>query len=173
MPLGARPSVGAALWLQGGIGHLARMYGLACDAIVGAVMVSVDSSQALCIGRVPSQHWPAGAVRPENETDLLWVIKGAGTNVGIVVSVAFKACVVPTYSTRNWVVPLSDNLEARLRLSDFDDFDARKLPQNCSADVYLYWDIGQLHLGVTMFEASATRLTSETPILGPEKISGS
>lgn len=175
VPLGARPSVGAGLLLQGGIGHLARLYGLACDAIVGAVVVSVDSSQVLCIGRVPSQYWPADAVRPENEADLLWAIKGAGTNVGIVVSVTFKAFVAPTYSTRNWVVPLRDNLEARRRLSDFDEFIARKLPRNCSADAYLYWDAGQLHLGVTIFESFTKGLTSETPmstlidtILGPE-----
>ncbi|BCR83544.1 uncharacterized protein ACHE_10946A [Aspergillus chevalieri] len=163
VPLGSRPSVGAGLWLQGGIGHLARMYGLACDAIVGAVVVSVNSSQALCIGCVPSQHWPAGAVRPENESDMLWAIKGAGTNIGIVVSVTFKAYVAPTCLTRNWVVPLSNNQEARLKLSDFDNFIARKLPRNCSADAYLYWDIGQLHLGVTMFEYSTARLTSGTP----------
>ncbi|KAI4242988.1 MAG: hypothetical protein L6R42_010854, partial [Xanthoria sp. 1 TBL-2021] len=119
VPLGARPSVGAGLWLQGGIGHLARLHGLACDAIVGAVLVSVDSSQVLCVGCVPSQHWPAGAVRPENESDLLWAIKGAGTNFGIVVSVTFKSYAAPTYLTRNWVVPLSRNLEARLKLSDF------------------------------------------------------
>lgn len=80
VPLGARPSVGAGLWLQGGIGHLARLHGLACDAIVGAVMVSVDSGQVLYVGCVPSQHRPAGAVRPENESDLLWAMKGAGTN---------------------------------------------------------------------------------------------
>lgn len=43
LPLGARPSVGASLWLQGGIGHLARLHGLACDAIIGAVVVSVAS----------------------------------------------------------------------------------------------------------------------------------
>ncbi|OJJ83804.1 uncharacterized protein ASPGLDRAFT_58228 [Aspergillus glaucus CBS 516.65] len=167
VPLGSRPSVGAGLWLQGGIGHLARMYGLACDAIVGAVVVSVDSSQVLCIGRVPSQHWPTGAVHPENENDLLWAMKGAGTNVGIVVSVTFKAYVAPTYSTRNWVVPLSDNLEARLRLSDFDNLVARKLPQNCSADAYLYWEIGQLYLGVTMFESFTTTPASETPMPMP------
>ncbi|KAK3171718.1 hypothetical protein OEA41_003802 [Lepraria neglecta] len=148
VPLGARPSVGAGLWLQGGIGHLARLHGLACDAIVGAVMVSVDSSQVLCVGCVPSQHRPAGAVRPENESDLLWAMKGAGTNFGIVVSVTFKSYAAPTFLTRNWVVPLSDNLEARLRLSDFDKLVARKLHWNCSADAYLYWDAGQLHLGV-------------------------
>ena len=167
VPLGARPSVGAGLWLQGGIGHLARLHGLACDAIVGAVMVSVDSSEALCVGCVPSQHRPAGFVRPKNESDLLWAIKGAGTNFGIVVSVTFKSYAAPTYLTRNWVVPLSDSLEARLRLSEFDKLVARKLHWNCSTDAYLYWDDGQLHLGVTMFESSTTRLTFAIPTPTP------
>ncbi|KAL8331578.1 hypothetical protein RB593_002146 [Gaeumannomyces tritici] len=163
VPLGSRPSVGAGLWLQGGIGHLTRLHGLTCDAIIGAVMVSVDSGQVLCLGSVPSQHCPIGAVRPENEIDLLWAIKGAGTNVGIVISVTFKAYEAPTYSVRNWVVPLADRLEARLRLSNFDEFIARKLPGNRSADAYLYWDTGRLHLGVTLFESSTTRPTIETP----------
>ena len=163
VPLAARPSVGAGLWLQGGIGHLARLHGLACDAIVGAVMVSVDSSQVLCVGCVPSRHRPAGAVRPENESELLWAMKGAGTNFGIVISVTFKSYAALTYLTRNWVVPLSDNLEARLRLSEFDRLVARKLHWNCSVDAYLYWDAGQLHLGVTMFESSMTRPTFATP----------
>lgn len=167
VPLGARPSVGAGLWLQGGIGHLARLHGLACDAIVGAIVVSVDSSQILCVGYVPSQHQPAGAVRPENESDLLWAMKGAGTNFGIVVSVTFKAYAAPTYLTRNWVFPLSGNLEARLRLSDFDKLVARKLHRNCSADAYLYWDAGQLHLCVSMFESFTTKLTFATPTPTP------
>ncbi|KAH9990894.1 hypothetical protein F4779DRAFT_249814 [Xylariaceae sp. FL0662B] len=173
VPLGARPSVGAGLWLQGGIGHLARLHGLACDAIVGAVMVSVDSGQVFCVGRVPSQHRPAGAMRPENETDLLWAVKGAGTNFGIVISVTFKAYAAANYSVRNWIVPLSDNFEARRKLSDFDESVARKLPRNCSADAYLYWDTDRLHLGVTIFVPSMTRCTFEIPslvgtILGPE-----
>lgn len=71
VPMGARLSVGAGLWLQGGIGHLARLYRLACDAIVGAVMVSVADSRVLCIGRVPSQHQPINTVRPDNKDDLL------------------------------------------------------------------------------------------------------
>jgi hypothetical protein len=44
VPLGARPSVGVGLWLQGSIGHLARLHRLACNAIISAVVVSVDSS---------------------------------------------------------------------------------------------------------------------------------
>ncbi|KAK2054930.1 phosphoribosyl transferase domain protein [Colletotrichum caudatum] len=153
VPLGARPSVGAGLWLQGGIGHLARLYGLASDAVVGAVIVSVCSGQVLCVGRVPGQHQPADTLWPDNGNDLLWAIKGAGTNFGIVISVAFAAYPTPTFLTRNWVIPLSDSLEARFRLGEFDQLVASKLPRSCSADAYMYWDEGQLHLGVTLVES--------------------
>lgn len=163
VPLGARPSVGAGLWLQGGIGHLARLYGLACDAVVGAVVVSVDSGRVLCVGRVPRQHRPPGAVRPENEADLLWAMKGAGTNFGIVISVTFTAYPARAFSTRNWVIPLRSSLEARRKLRDFDQVVASHLPRNCSADAYLYWHSGQLHLGVTMFESSTLEPTSAAP----------
>jgi adenine phosphoribosyltransferase len=170
VPLGARPSVGAGLWLQGGIGHLARLHGLTCDAIVGAVVVSIASSQVLCIGVVPGQHQPPGAVHPENESDLMWAMRGAGTNFGIVVSITFKAYAAPTYSVHNWVVPLNHKLEARRKLSDFDALIARKLPRNWSADAYLYWNESELHLGVTMFESHATGLTSGEPKPGPTPI---
>ena len=157
VPLGARPSVGAGLYLQGGIGHLSRLHGLACDAIVGAIIVSVVSGQIFCVGHVPSDHRPADAIRPENESELLWAIKGAGTNFNLVVSVTFKSYPAPIHTTRKWVVPLSDSLKARRKLNDFDDV-ATQLPPNCSADAYLFWEAGQLHLGVTMFESSTTGL---------------
>ncbi|KAL7649215.1 hypothetical protein ACMYSQ_012326 [Aspergillus niger] len=165
VPLGSRPSVGAGLWLQGGLGHLARLYGLACDHIVGAGLVSVNSGEVFCIGRVPSQHWPDGAVRPKNEIDLLWAIKGAGTNFGIIISVTFRTHVAPTYTIRNWVIPLSDDFESQRKIQDFDNFVAGKLSRNCSADAYLYWESGQLHLGVTMFESSTTVKLSDKPLL--------
>lgn len=172
VPLGARPSVGAGLWLQGGIGHLARLHGLACDAIVGAVVVSVASGQVLCVGRVPAQYQPANAVRPENETELLWAIKGAGSNFGIVVSVTFKTYPAPTFFVRDWDLSLSDHLEARSMLNTFEE-SAKKLSLNYSADAYLYSDKGKMHLGVAMFECSTTGLTVETPTpthttFGPE-----
>ncbi|KAH8655339.1 hypothetical protein BX600DRAFT_469499 [Xylariales sp. PMI_506] len=173
VPLGARPSVGAGLWLQGGIGHLARMHGLACDAIIGAVVVSVDSGDIFCIGCVPDQHQPVGAVCPRDEASLLWAMKGAGTNFGIVFSIVLKAYTAPIYSVRNWIIPLSSRQEARLKLREFATSVASTLPRNCSADAYLYWDIGQLYLGVTMFETSTDNFISEDVttvrgILGPE-----
>ncbi|KAK4135794.1 hypothetical protein BT67DRAFT_461453 [Trichocladium antarcticum] len=168
VPLGARPSVGAGLWLQGGIGHLARLHGLACDAVVGAVVVSVESGQLLCVGCVPSQHRPAGAVECRNDDDLLWAIRGGGTNFGIVVSVTFKAYAAPTYLVRNWFAPLGDRLESQAKLNEFDKSVARQLPRNCSADAYLYADNNCLHLGVTIFE-STTANGSETPM--PTRVS--
>jgi adenine phosphoribosyltransferase/phosphomevalonate kinase len=160
VPLGARPSVGAGLWLQGGIGHLSRVYGLTCDAVIGAIVVSVKSSDVFCVGYVPSNHRPTGAVFLGNESDLLWIIKGAGTNFGIVISVFFKSFPAPSFLTQNWMVSLSDRLEARRKLHDFDQVVAQKLPNNCSADAYLYSDAGQLQLGIAMFESSTSTLTS-------------
>ncbi|KAM0517680.1 hypothetical protein ACHAPE_004653 [Trichoderma viride] len=176
VPLGSRPSVGAGLWLQGGLGHLARQYGLASDAIVGAVVVGLDSGKVLCIGQVPSQHCPVDAERPYNESDLLWAIKGAGTNFGIVISVTFKAFTATTYTVRNWHVPLSngDNLEPQKWLKQINAI-AEKLPETCSTDAYLYWEADQLHLGVTMYESHTVNLNVEIPtctlldeVLGPQ-----
>ncbi|KKY32675.1 putative phosphoribosyl transferase domain protein [Diaporthe ampelina] len=161
VPLGARPSVGAGLWLQGGIGHQSRLHGLACDAIVGAVIVSVkDPSQILCVGNVPAEAQPVDAVRPQNEAEVLWAIKGAGTNFGIVISVVFQAYAVPTYRTRNWVVRLGNNSDAQQKIIDFDKIVTSYLPRNCSADAYLHWENGQLQLGVTLFESLKDEPTS-------------
>ncbi|KAI8182762.1 adenine phosphoribosyltransferase [Colletotrichum sp. SAR 10_86] len=162
VPLGSRPSVGAGLWLQGGIGHLARIHGLTCDAIVGAILVSVESGQILCIGHVPPNHQPAGAIRPENEDDLLWGIKGAGTNFGIVISVVFTAQPALFFSVRKWIIPMSDGDEAHRKLGDFDRAVVSQLPRGSSADAYLYWDAGKPHLGITMYEATPFK-----PTLGP------
>lgn len=153
VPLGAHPGIGVGSWLQGGIGHLARLHGLTCDAIVGAVLVSVASGRVFHIGRVPTQHRPVDAVQPENEADLLWAIKGAGTNFGVIVSVIFTAYPAPVFMIRNWVIPLRDNCEARSRLRDFDTCVVGRSPRNCSVDAYIYWDADKLHLGVTMFDA--------------------
>lgn len=177
VPLGSRPSVGAGLWLQGGIGHLSRLHGLACDAIVGALVVSVDSAKILCIGHVPAQHRPIDAICPENEEELLWAIKGAGSNFGIVIGVVFTAQPASAFLVRNWVIPLRDGDEAQRRLAEFDRDMASQLSRHSSADVYLYWDTGKLHLGVTMYEASTAGEVAGTPmpiptpmatILGPE-----
>ncbi|KAL6829735.1 hypothetical protein V8C40DRAFT_285838 [Trichoderma camerunense] len=163
VPLGACLSVGAGLWL----------YGLLCDSIVGFIMVSLDLAQILCVGYVLNEYWPTSGVRLENEAELLWAVKGAGTNFGIVTSVIFKAYPAPVYTVRNWIMPLNENVEAQRRLTEFDRLIASHLPRNCSADAYLYCDAGGLQLGITTIEACTAKPFSETPtlantILGPE-----
>ncbi|KAK3046753.1 hypothetical protein LTR09_011778 [Extremus antarcticus] len=162
VPMGARPSVGAGLWLQGGIGHLARLHGLACDAIIGAIVVSVDSGCVLCVGYVPMQHIPTGAVHSENDINLLWAMKGAGTNFGIVVSVTFKAYTAPLYSIQSLAVSPSDELALQLRLREFAEI-AGNDDRTSSADAFLYREASQLRLGVTMFASPTTEITIATP----------
>ncbi|KEF60858.1 uncharacterized protein A1O9_02420 [Exophiala aquamarina CBS 119918] len=136
VPIGARPSVGAGLWLQGGIGHLARSHGLA--------------------------HQPVGAIRPENGDEILWATKGAGTNFGMVTSVTFKASVAPTYVTQDWTIPLDGSLEMGFRLANFDGLIACRLRRTCCADAYLCLDAEEQRLGVAMFESSTLSLRYET-----------
>ncbi|KAF5659582.1 phosphoribosyl transferase domain-containing protein [Fusarium heterosporum] len=168
VPLGARPSVGAGLWLQGGIGHLARLYGLGCDAIVGAVVVSVKSGKILCVGKVPDQYQPPDATRPKDEAELLWALKGAGTNFGIVISVIFKAYPAQIFSVRDWVMPLRDDTHAFSMLRNFDTF-ATQLPVNSASDAYLYSDNDKLHLGLTLLRYCSSELDLEA--LSPMELS--
>ncbi|KAF5624528.1 phosphoribosyl transferase domain protein [Fusarium sp. NRRL 52700] len=128
VPLGSQPSVGAGLWLQGGIGHLVRHYGLACDAIVGAVMVDVISGQILCIGY------------------------GAGTNFGIVISVTFKSYTSQKFSVCNYGLPNGHNSEATLTNLSRDV--SSRYPHSISSDFYLYSEGGEICCGMTTFLCS-------------------
>ncbi|KAI1061056.1 hypothetical protein LB507_010162 [Fusarium sp. FIESC RH6] len=167
VPLGARPSVGAGLWLQGGLGHSMGHHGLTSDCIVGAVLVSVESAQLLCVGHVPKQHRPRGAIRPEKEDDLLWALRGAGTNFGIIVSVTFKAFPIWSFSVTNWRIEFSgkgSKLQDVLKA-------AKRLGSASSADAYLYYAADQPMLGVTLIESAppGTRWDRE-PFNTPERL---
>lgn len=168
VPLGSRPSVGSGLWLQGGIGHLLRPHGLACDAIVGAVLVSVESGQVLYVGEVPHEHQPIGAVRPDNEDDLLWSIKGAGNNFGIIVSVTLKAYPARSFLVKDWSIGLKDEDHANDILQNFASTLARPLDRDSSVDAYLYYVNTQLMLGVTLFQSMATTTGKDTFPATPE-----
>ncbi|WP_332899290.1 FAD-binding oxidoreductase [Haladaptatus sp. CMSO5] len=76
-PLGVVSATGVAgLSLNGGLGHLRRKYGLACDNIVSAEIVTAD-------GQVRT------ATVDQND-DLFWAIRGGGGNFGIVTSFEFR-----------------------------------------------------------------------------------
>ncbi len=64
-----------------GIGLLGRAHGLTIDHLVAAELVTADGT----IRTVDAEHDP----------DLFWAVRGAGTNIGIVTSLDFRAAPVP------------------------------------------------------------------------------
>jgi len=66
----------AGLTLGGGIGYLARKYGLSCDNLVSADIVTADGNFL--------------TVSEERNEDLFWAIRGGGGNFGVVTSLEFQ-----------------------------------------------------------------------------------
>ncbi|SER86196.1 FAD-binding oxidoreductase [Lentzea albida] len=83
LPTGTCPSVGVAgLTLGGGIGVLSRKYGLTCDHLVSAAVVTADGK--LLTGSA------------EQEPDLFWALRGGGGgNFGIVTEFVFSTAPAP------------------------------------------------------------------------------
>ncbi|HEX5405506.1 MAG TPA: FAD-binding oxidoreductase [Pseudonocardiaceae bacterium] len=93
LPAGSCPSVGVAgLTLGGGIGVLARKYGLTCDRLVGATVVTADG-------------W-ARTVSASAQPDLFWALRGGGGgNFGIVTSFTFSTIPAPRLTTFQLAYP--------------------------------------------------------------------
>jgi FAD/FMN-containing dehydrogenase len=77
IPAGSCPSVGlSGLALGGGVGVVTRKYGLTCDRIVGATVVTAGG-QAL-------------TVDPNHHSDLYWALRGGGGSFGVVTSLTLQ-----------------------------------------------------------------------------------
>ena len=89
----------------GGFGYLSRRYGLACDNLVSAEVVTAD-------GQI--RHTSA----TENE-DLFWAIRGGGGNFGVVVSFEFRLHPVTQLYAGPILYPLEKSAEVLRLFSDF------------------------------------------------------
>jgi FAD/FMN-containing dehydrogenase len=112
--LGVNTDTGiAGLTLGGGYGWLSGRYGLACDNVLAAEVVTAD-------GRVLT-------VSPGGNQDLYWGIRGAGANLGIVTSFDYRLHTVGPVLGGMVIYPMARGKEA---LRFFDEFSS-----TCSDDV--------------------------------------
>ncbi|MGP3981837.1 FAD-binding oxidoreductase [Streptomyces sp. KR80] len=107
----------AGLTLGGGGGRLARTYGLACDNLLSAEIVTAD----------------AQVVRTDatENSDLFWGMRGAGANFGVVTSFEFQLHPVGPRVLGGVVVHPLERARAALRF--YDEY-ARSAPDELSAD---------------------------------------
>src|SRR5262249_41247935 len=110
----------AGLTLGGGYGWLGGKFGLACDNLLSADVVTVDGHLVV-----------ASAI--ENE-DLFWGLRGAGANLGIVTSFEYQLHPVGPVLGGMLVYPLARGREVLLL---FDDF-SRNCPDEVSTQALLF-----------------------------------
>jgi FAD/FMN-containing dehydrogenase len=73
IPAGSCPSVGlSGLTLGGGIGVVARRYGLTCDRLIEARIITADGNTVVC--------------NATSHSDLYWALRGGGGSFGVVTS---------------------------------------------------------------------------------------
>jgi FAD/FMN-containing dehydrogenase len=93
----------AGLTLGGGMGYLTRGFGLSCDNLISADVVTADGSFVTC--------------SEERNQDLFWAIRGGGGNFGVVTSFEYRLHEVADVCAGPTVFPLEGDV-----LRGFCDF---------------------------------------------------
>lgn len=93
------------LTLGGGIGYLGRKYGLSCDNLISADVVTADG-----------RFLTASA---EENADLFWALRGGSGNFGVVTSFEFRAHPVSTVFAGAILYPLEQSRDALRMYRDF------------------------------------------------------
>jgi FAD/FMN-containing dehydrogenase len=135
IPAGSCPTVGVTgLTLGGGIGVTGRAYGLTCDSLTGAEVVTADGT----VRRVSAGQ----------DADLLWALRGGGGgNFGVVTSLEFTTHAAPecSYAFLSW--PWS---QAEQVIRSWQAW-APSAPDAMWADLHLLvWANGQYQVGTTV-----------------------
>ena len=117
IPAGSCPSVGiAGLALGGGHGFSSRKFGLTCDSLLAATMVSAAGKVVRCSAS-------------ENE-DLFWALRGGvGGNFGIVTDLTFRVHPVNEVATFRVQWPWE---QAAIAVDAWQAFAPLMLPMSCS-----------------------------------------
>jgi len=134
----------AGLTLGGGFGKLGRRYGLACDNLLSAEVVTAD-------GRV------LRASADENP-DLFWGLRGGGGNFGIVTSFEYQLHRIGTEVFAGSVT--FPETEARDALKFHDEF-ARAASDELSFDAALFTTAGERFFSVSIFHSGSPERVDE------------
>lgn len=89
------------LTLGGGMGHLSRRYGLSCDNLLAADVVTADGTLVRCA--------------PDHDPDLFWALRGGGGNFGAVLSFLYRVHPVTTVLGGPTFYPLDGDVARRWR----------------------------------------------------------
>jgi FAD/FMN-containing dehydrogenase len=105
-PLGILGTTGVGgLTLGGGIGHLARKYGLTIDNLLGADVVLADGSKV--------------TASADENADLFWALRGGGGNFGVVTEFRYRLYPVSTVIAGPTFWSLDDTAAVMQRYREF------------------------------------------------------
>jgi FAD/FMN-containing dehydrogenase len=130
----------AGLTLGGGFGKLGRRFGLACDNLLSAQVVTADGS----VRRASADENP----------DLFWGLRGGGGNFGIVTSFEYRLHPIGTEVLAGSIV--FPEAQARDALRFYDEF-ARTAPDELSLDAALVIPAGERMFSISIFHSGSSR----------------